>query len=40
VLGVKPDEVRVCAVGAVPRTTSGKIRRAECARIFGREVTG
>jgi len=39
VLGVKPDEVRVCAVGAVPRTTSGKIRRAECARIFSRERT-
>jgi fatty-acyl-CoA synthase len=34
VLGVKPDEVRVCAIGAVPRTTSGKIRRRECARVF------
>jgi acyl-CoA synthetase (AMP-forming)/AMP-acid ligase II len=34
VLGVKPDEVRVCALGSVPRTTSGKIRRSECARIF------
>jgi acyl-CoA synthetase (AMP-forming)/AMP-acid ligase II len=37
VLGVKPDDVRVCAVGAVPRTTSGKIRRGECARLFARE---
>jgi acyl-CoA synthetase (AMP-forming)/AMP-acid ligase II len=32
VLGVKADDVRVCAVGAIPRTTSGKIRRRECAR--------
>jgi len=37
VLGVKPDDVRVCAVGAVPRTTSGKVRRGECARVFARE---
>lgn len=37
VLGVKPDDVRVCAVGVVPRTTSGKIRRGECARLFARE---
>jgi acyl-CoA synthetase (AMP-forming)/AMP-acid ligase II len=34
VLGVKPDEVRVCPVGTVPRTTSGKVRRGECARLF------
>jgi acyl-CoA synthetase (AMP-forming)/AMP-acid ligase II len=34
VLGVKADHVRVCAVGAVPRTTSGKIRRGDCARRF------
>jgi acyl-CoA synthetase (AMP-forming)/AMP-acid ligase II len=34
VLGVKADEIRVCAVGSVPRTTSGKIRRGECARLF------
>jgi acyl-CoA synthetase (AMP-forming)/AMP-acid ligase II len=34
VLGVKADDVRVCAMGSVPRTTSGKIRRGECARIF------
>jgi acyl-CoA synthetase (AMP-forming)/AMP-acid ligase II len=33
-LGIKPDEVRVCAIGSVPRTTSGKIRRGECARLF------
>jgi acyl-CoA synthetase (AMP-forming)/AMP-acid ligase II len=33
-LGIKPDEIFVCAMGAVPRTTSGKIRRGECARIF------
>jgi fatty-acyl-CoA synthase len=38
VLGVKPDEIRVCAVGAVPRTTSGKIRRRECARVFAAKV--
>ena len=37
VLGVKADEIRVCAVGAVPRTTSGKIRRGECARLFAPE---
>jgi acyl-CoA synthetase (AMP-forming)/AMP-acid ligase II len=36
VLGVKPDDVRVCAVGSVPRTTSGKVRRGECARVFAR----
>jgi acyl-CoA synthetase (AMP-forming)/AMP-acid ligase II len=35
VLGIKPDDVRVCAVGSVPRTTSGKVRRGECARVFG-----
>ncbi len=32
VLGVKADEVYLWPVGALPRTTSGKIRRAECAR--------
>jgi acyl-CoA synthetase (AMP-forming)/AMP-acid ligase II len=37
VLGVKADEVRVCAMGSVPRTTSGKVRRGECARVFARE---
>jgi len=34
VLGVKADEIRVCSMGTVPRTTSGKIRRGECARVF------
>jgi len=34
ILGIKPDDVRVCAVGSLPRTTSGKIRRRECARVF------
>ena len=34
VLGIKADEIRVCAMGSVPRTTSGKIRRGECARVF------
>lgn len=34
VLGVKPDEIRLCGVGKVPRTTSGKIRRGECARLL------
>lgn len=40
VLGVKPDEIRVCAMGAVPRTTSGKIRRRECARVFAEKAGG
>lgn len=34
VLGVKPDDILLCGVGKVPRTTSGKIRRRECARAF------
>jgi fatty-acyl-CoA synthase len=34
VLGIKPDAIRFCGVGKVPRTTSGKIRRRECARLF------
>ena len=34
VLGIKPDEIHVCGVGTLPRTTSGKIRRRECARVF------
>lgn len=33
VLGIKPDDIRLCGVGKVPRTTSGKIRRRECARL-------
>jgi fatty-acyl-CoA synthase len=31
-IGVKADEIRVVGIGALPRTTSGKIRRKECAR--------
>lgn len=38
VLGVKADDVIVCATGAVPRTTSGKIRRRDCAQLFGAGV--
>lgn len=34
VLGVKADAIRLCGVGKVPRTTSGKIQRRECARLF------
>jgi len=34
VLGVKPDDIRFCGVGKVPRTTSGKIQRRECARLI------
>jgi acyl-CoA synthetase (AMP-forming)/AMP-acid ligase II len=34
VIGVKPDDIRVCAIGTIPRTTSGKIRRRQCARVF------
>jgi fatty-acyl-CoA synthase len=32
VLGVKADRVHVCPFGAIPRTTSGKIQRAETRR--------
>jgi fatty-acyl-CoA synthase len=31
-LSIKADEVRMVAAGSLPRTTSGKIRRGECAR--------
>lgn len=31
-LGAKAEEIHLCAVGSIPRTTSGKIRRGECAR--------
>ena len=30
-LSVKVDDVQLGAVGSLPRTTSGKIRRRECA---------
>lgn len=33
VLGIKIDEIRLCGIGKIPRTTSGKIRRRECARM-------
>ncbi len=33
VLGVGIDDVRLWPVGSVPRTSSGKIRRKECARL-------
>jgi len=33
VLGVGVDHIQLWPVGAVPRTTSGKIRRQECARL-------
>lgn len=33
VLGVGVDDVRLWPVGSVPRTSSGKIRRKECARL-------
>jgi fatty-acyl-CoA synthase len=29
-----PDQVRLVAPGAIPRTTSGKVRRRECSRLF------
>jgi fatty-acyl-CoA synthase len=32
-IGARVDCVRFCSVGAAPRTTSGKIRRSECARL-------
>lgn len=33
-LGAKAEEVHLCGVGSIPRTTSGKIRRRECARLL------
>jgi acyl-CoA synthetase (AMP-forming)/AMP-acid ligase II len=38
-LGVRVDDVRLWSAGAVPRTTSGKIRRNECARIVQSDGT-
>lgn len=32
--GVTPYQIRLVASGLVPRTTSGKVRRAECRRLF------
>lgn len=37
VLGVKADQVHVCPFGAIPRTTSGKVRRAACEALLGPE---
>jgi acyl-CoA synthetase (AMP-forming)/AMP-acid ligase II len=34
-LGVRADRVLVLAAGSMPRTTSGKVRRGECAQRFG-----
>ncbi len=39
VLGVKPDGIHLWPVGALPRTTSGKVRRAACAERLAREET-
>ena len=38
VLGVRVDTVRWCAPGALPRTTSGKIRRRACAAFLDAEA--
>jgi acyl-CoA synthetase (AMP-forming)/AMP-acid ligase II len=40
VLGVGVDEVRLKALGSIPRTTSGKVRRRECARLLAGEEAG
>jgi acyl-CoA synthetase (AMP-forming)/AMP-acid ligase II len=40
VLGVKADDIRFCGVGKVPRTTSGKIQRRECARLVANGELG
>jgi hypothetical protein len=32
-IGARVDDVCFCAVGVAPRTTSGKIRRGDCARL-------
>ena len=29
-----PDDVRLVPLGAIPRTTSGKVRRDECRRLY------
>ena len=34
-LGVRPERVRLVGPGALPRTTSGKVRRRACAELFG-----
>ena len=39
-LGVKVEDVHLVPLGAVPRTTSGKARRRECARLLETGVLG
>ena len=39
-LGVKVDDIHLVPLGAVPRTTSGKARRRECARLLETGVLG
>ena len=34
-LGVRPERLRLVGPGALPRTTSGKLRRRACAALFG-----
>lgn len=34
-LGLRADHVRLVGAGALPRTTSGKVRRRECAALYG-----
>ena len=34
-LGVRPERIRLVGPGAVPRTSSGKVRRRACAELFG-----
>lgn len=40
VLGVKVEDIHLVPLGAVPRTTSGKARRRECARLLETGVLG
>jgi acyl-CoA synthetase (AMP-forming)/AMP-acid ligase II len=39
-LGIKADAVHLWPVGAIPRTTSGKIQRGACARVLAVEEPG
>ncbi|HEX7600754.1 MAG TPA: AMP-binding protein, partial [Polyangiaceae bacterium] len=39
-LGVKVEDIHLVPLGAVPRTTSGKARRRECARLLETGVIG
>lgn len=40
ILGVKVEDIHLVPLGAVPRTTSGKARRRECARLLETGVIG